>query len=202
VSISALVGGLSGKREHLRSEPRSAPARATVHRVRRPRRGGDTIARSRVRRDRRMRGAAIRRARGRRDFVRPRRFRACFLRSRWGSGVRLTAASSTTLRSPTRIVITSPCARIRSLLRATVAVEPSQNQLPPRRVACAIVISRTDDSVGEGKHDQLCARLKVELQHDVRAMSVDRTNGDEQARRDLLVHVAEGEQMQDVALAL
>ena len=51
---------------------------------------------------------------------------------------------------------------------------------------------RPYDAVGECKHHELGTRFELELAHDVRAMRVDRTDGDEQLLADLLIRVAKG----------
>ena len=73
---------------------------------------------------------------------------------------------------------------------------------PPR---CRVAVSagvRADNTVCECEHHELGACLELELAHDVRAMRIDRADGDEELRGDLLVRVAEREQMDDVALSL
>src|SRR5579862_5080468 len=59
-----------------------------------------------------------------------------------------------------------------------------------------------DQAVREREHDELRPCLQLELPHDVCAMRVDRTDGDEELSADLLVRVAEREELDDLALAL
>jgi hypothetical protein len=54
----------------------------------------------------------------------------------------------------------------------------------------------------EREHHELGTRFELQLAHDVRAMRVDRANGDEELLSDLLIRVAEGQQVQDVSLAV
>jgi hypothetical protein len=63
----------------------------------------------------------------------------------------------------------------------------------------ALAGARTDVAVCEGEHHELGAGLELQLAHDVRAVRVDRADGDEELLADLLVRVAEGEQVDDVA---
>src|SRR5215468_6854091 len=58
---------------------------------------------------------------------------------------------------------------------------------------------RADDAVCEREHHELGTGLQLELAHDVRAVRVDGTNGDEEPLADLLIRMAEREQMNDVA---
>jgi len=59
-----------------------------------------------------------------------------------------------------------------------------------------------DDAVREREHDELGTRLELQLAHDVRAVRVDGAHGDEELLADLLVRVAECQQLEHVALAL
>jgi hypothetical protein len=51
----------------------------------------------------------------------------------------------------------------------------------------------TDEAVCKGEHHELGTRFELQLAHDVRAVRVDRADGDEELLADLLVRVAECE---------
>src|SRR4051794_16842685 len=59
---------------------------------------------------------------------------------------------------------------------------------------------RADEAVREREHHELGTRFELQLAHDVGAVSVDRPDGDEELLADLLVRVAERQQMENVAL--
>src|SRR4029453_5885805 len=60
---------------------------------------------------------------------------------------------------------------------------------------------RADDAVREREHYELGTGFELQLAHDVGAVSVDRADGDEEFLADLLIRVAERQQMENVALS-
>src|SRR4051794_26499739 len=61
---------------------------------------------------------------------------------------------------------------------------------------------RAEYAVREREHHELGARFEPQLAHDVRPTRIDRAHRDEELLRDRLIRIAEGEQMDDVALAV
>src|SRR2546423_1877880 len=89
-------------------------------------------------------------------------------------------------------------ARLRLRARPdSVAGKPHAGAEPDSAVALAL-----QQSLLERVADELGARLQAELLHDVRAVRLGRADRDVEHPRDLLVRMAEGEQAEDVALAV
>ena len=89
--------------------------------------------------------------------------------------------------------------------RATSEVDVSADSgdaYPRRRRVAVSAGVRADDAVCECEHHELGACFELQLAHDVRAMRVDCANGDEKLLSDLLIRVAEGQQVQDVSLSV
>src|SRR4029078_1588771 len=83
------------------------------------------------------------------------------------------------------------------------------SSLPGRCVGCASSSTglasfgaRTYDAICKRIHHELRARFELKLAHDGGAMRINWANGDEQLLADLLIRVAEGQEMNDVALSL
>jgi hypothetical protein len=59
-----------------------------------------------------------------------------------------------------------------------------------------------DESVGECEEDEFGAGFELEFAHDVCAVGVDGSDGDEEFFADFLVGVSEGEEVEDVAFTV